>query len=176
MTFPIAPPAGEDVLPLAVHKQISAAFDGDFPIWRAYWLTVGGVLVEKGAKAMEGHNIVAADLLRGLHYLVRQDTGGGWIVAWGNPDTSPPGELSDGFNFTRLLILWKDKDGDVPFTVETEDPPLFIDLHKGKIYNDCYRAWQEWQEFEAAVGIDERMKAPVAQGKRRGEDIDWGLQ
>lgn len=176
-TFPIAPPADDHVLPLAAGRQISQAFDGDAPAFRAYWMTAAGVLVERGSgpKAQEGHEIVAWDLLRGLHYLVRQDTGGGYMLAWGNPQSEQP-DQSGRHCYTKLLIMWKDRDGDVPFTVEIEDFPVFIELHKSKIYEDCYQAWQEWQEFEAAVGIDERHKAPVAQGKRIGEDIDWGLQ
>ena len=95
---------------------------------------------------------------------------GAWIVAWCDVATRPH-PIITGFDlpmFTRLVTLWKDRDGDVPFTVDCDDNlrDLLVPGAIEVLVAQAEEAWQAWVHIEREAGIGPQHKIMRAKGQK----------
>lgn len=99
------------------------------------------------------------------------DLDGAWIVAWCDPVVVvPPAGLGVLVMRraipTRAVWMHKDRDGDIDFSIDTEDS--LTDIMRSSLDERVDRAIfaaREVQSIEADVGIDRRHKRLAAQGQ-----------
>lgn len=141
-----------------------------------YWVCaparkLGEAFVEKQRGAIAprmSQRDLAIRYMQRLNREVAHD--GAWIVAWCDV-AKRPHPIIVGLDvpiFTRMVSFWKDRDGDVPFTVDTDDllrdllEPGAIDV----LVAQAEEAWQAVFAIEREAGIGPEHKIKWAQGQR----------
>ena len=96
---------------------------------------------------------------------MRANEGGSWLVAWTDPD-------ADGVP-RRLALGWIDRDGDMPFTVDSAEDMAVLEAAGIDHYlAQAHAAWREYREHLSACEVaagqmirqrrGERMRDPDA--------------
>ena len=104
---------------------------------------------------------------------------GAWIVAWCDVAMRPHPVIFglDVPIFTRLVTLWKDRDGDVPFTCDTDD--LLRDLLvPGAVEILVAQADEAWHttfgiEREAGIGPEHKIKRALGQRPKNPREVPY---
>jgi hypothetical protein len=110
-----------------------------------------------GAFVPETHRIYAIELSNVLNREIA--FGGKWIVCWSEFD------LKEGWP-RHLAMLWMDKDGDVPFVVDSDED------HATQVYgmieyvHQCAEAYATWRDMMKDVGVGEHQKIAAGLGQR----------
>ena len=85
--------------------------------------------------------------------------GGMWLTAWAEP--APADHVPQ-----RFVILWKDPDGDVPFTVDSDDPYFkLIGIPLEEWLADAEQAWQAFREINKKMDIRPQDQIKAALGE-----------
>lgn len=101
--------------------------------------------------------------------------GGAWIVAWAEP-AKRPHPLLVGVEveiYTRLISLWKDRDGDVRYSCDCDD--LLRDLLKPGVtdvlVSQAAEAQRVFKEVWKDTGFDKLPTIKAAQGERSADPL-----
>ena len=141
-----------------------------------YWVVVparrlGESFVEKQVGPIRPSTAMRDLAIRYMQRLNREvPHDGAWVVAWCDVATRPHPVIAglDLPMFTRLVTLWKDRDGDVPFTVDCDD--LLRDLLQPNVVAaltaQAEEAWQSWAHIEREAGIGPQHKIKQAMGQK----------
>ena len=89
---------------------------------------------------------------------LRANEGGSWLVAWTDPD---------GLGVpTRLAMGWVDRDGDMPFTVDSEDRIAAL-ARAGidALVGQAHAAWREYHEHIRQCEVAPRQMIRRRQGE-----------
>ena len=85
--------------------------------------------------------------------------GGSWLVAWTDPDA--------GGVPTRLALGWIDGDGDMPFTVDSEDGVAALEqAGVDALAAQAHEAWREYHEHVRSCEIAPRQMIRQRKGER----------
>lgn len=108
--------------------------DGNF--LRCNYICKGGMLEQ----------MFAEDMLNVLNRNIAHD--GAWVVVYTHFAPPRPPEAEGVFH--RVAFLWMDKDGDVKFTVERDQPlhQLIAEVTLDDLVNQCEAAWglRRWSD------------------------------
>lgn len=132
-------------------------------------ISAAGLVESKGTApdlAIE-MRIFATELCERLNRDLHLD--GSWVVGW--TDFSP----SDGFP-KRLIMAYLDRDGDLIFLVDAEDPFLIMLASVDEYMNQCQAAYDHAHAHVADVGVTETQRIKAALGEESqdpGAEGDW---
>lgn len=130
-------------------------------------LTAGKLVTSKGNPLPPEMRVFAIELCVRLNTELHLD--GAWAVGW--TDFA----ASDGFP-KRLLMAYIDKDGDLIFVVDAEDPFLIMVAYVDDYIEQCAQAYTHTQGHLADVGVNQnqRIKAALGQeSKDPSAEADW---
>ena len=89
--------------------------------------------------------------------------GGMWLTAWAEP--------AGAYNVPqRFVLLWKDPDGDVPFTLDNDEryaKQLLIPLEEW--VSDAEQAWLAWREVNKKMDIRPQDQIKAALGEQSAD-------
>jgi hypothetical protein len=105
----------------------------------------------------------AQRLVRLLRTQLAAATGGAWLVAlcdW-NEATSA---------YDNAMLLWKDRDGDIPFTVEIDLGRMATDPRQPNHLEVAFKAWVRYAEQLLEAGITAEHTSRFALGERSPAD------
>ena len=129
--------------------------------------TAGNLVQSKGTALPTEMRVFAVNLCERLNAEIHLD--GTWSVGW--TDFS----VEDGFP-KRLLMGYLDKDGDLIFLVDAEDPFMIMIACVDSYIDQCAQAYRQAYEHAADVGVkpDQRIKAALGQeSKDPLAEGDW---
>ena len=99
----------------------------------------------------------------------RANEGGAWLVAWTDPDAA-------GLP-TRIALGWVDRDGDMPFTVDSEEAVGALErAGVDRLVAQAHEAWREYRAHLRDCEIAPRQMIRRRRGERprdAGAIVPW---
>lgn len=120
-------------------------------VWH-YWMKDPGTVSQPNAYKRDYARSVVRYLNKHLHM------DGAWVGGW----------MDDGFK--RFYLLWKDKDGDIQFPIDTSGEVRWSDLRNWAMEdwgNHATQAFQQWKCAMETVDAQPHQQLKLAQGQTR---------
>lgn len=150
------------LLPLMIVEVVQSRSDSTDKslVWYAVRRDGSGISRWIGHPAPFEANQWAMDLVRHVNSHLSAATGGTWLVAL--TDWNP-----HALAYDSGLLAWKDRDGDIPFTVEFDTGRLDHRLsRRDGLLEVAWQAWVRYAEHLLEAGIKAEHTSRFAQGER----------